>query len=1144
MSNDLIHSTLTSPGLLDGPTFLSDFATAAPFNTNETDQSDAIPHSSLLTSGNHGNEEIWSVSPSVTVPQVCVEDENSEKVCMEMGLARDKDDTLKAKDFPSLPPDASSSEEEEEELQMVEEEEENKKQSQMGGTPLASKSAPALRSMDTTKEESPELPEEQTTPSKMSKSYSYSISTSSSSEHTPKRNDVASGTTLGLPECEEEEEDEYSGDEMRTKSAIFPSTESLKSPSPIHRSSTPSSTPPTRPKGHHKSLSVSNVIFNPDNGEEGKSVQKDEEMGGDLLKADESRSRGSSFLSSSSKMESSDSEDDSEDEDFDPPVVEEAILTGHKKIAPRDEEFETSDEDLLDGEVPLKGRRGRRISLVKVTNVDDYSESEEETGHYQPLPRSSTVENELSQTTRTQQLPGAATGSHPLEGRHHSSSPPSVKRNDITLSDIDVSVDSLNGSMSGEFSRQDVRSKSSPLRRGSQPVESLSFKSPPPTKTPGKQSVSDPKQTIKNLQDILRMENDEYPVFVSGSMSDNSDNESIMKRAKKAKTLPTNSPSSHKSSIRSDSSKLREHSKVSRNESSASDSKVLLSSSGNEAEISSLDFVKPQDGQMSPRIKQVSSQGDVSSMQSPQSPLFFSKRSPSRTSEDRSGESLLTSPKGLEKRVSRSADNLLAEEESEEKNENQSPAKQKKKEDGSVRLLRFEPLPEDRCTDDETNTGTVISRGRKDIKTYYGFEVKEPVKKGSSSGFKLFRRDSKKDKKPKKFESSNSMENGNEPKDKARLSQPLDVRKARSQTVHGDFNIQVPVPSMLDMPEVKTVKKPHSKPPPLQRESISPVKEESSSSPVPPLSPSEFGEAESNSSLSIKFEDYPELFQLEEANASWYLTIDRRLRKQMNKHEKGRQGVMYDWITTEKHICKAFLILKHFFYERLKKGLRLSEDTLSQLFPSLDELLDISQQFCQRLSERQKNSGAVIHDISDILLDEFTGAKGERMKCAYTHFICLHPSAVELYRELEKKKQKFSEMMNILYQNKVCERKKLPDFYLMITQRVAKYVEMMKKLVKETEALKLEHLTRVKTSNMALQSLVESIDRGVYEYNSRKELEDIQSRLEIHIPKAPKSRKLRRIKSLDFTAQNRFLLKRGEAMWQGHGKQIGNYLLV
>ncbi len=976
-----------------------------------------------------------------------------------------------------------------------------------GGKSLASKSAPALHSLVN----EVESPEQQATPTRINKSYSTSSHAISNSLTMADDSDIVT----------------------RTRSAVFHSP----SVSPVRELTTPPSSPRTHQKTHHKSLSVSNVVLDYDIIE---LTETDDNINHLSMpdRHDDTRSRGSSFISTSSKMdttdESSGTEEEEEDDDFDPPAPHEgAMLTSIRKIINSDEDVISSEDDHLDGgrvgaRIRIKGRTDRRFSEVKVTMIDDYSESDEDSSHIRPLPRSSTADDALSHTSQSTE--------------DHRNSPDEPMSFLITKkSDNEVSGDSLNNSFSGEYSKT-TPGMSPILTRDN--IQSFTPNGSPRLKK--QDNESNPKKTVTKLQSLLKIDQENVSVFdpIFDPISDDSDREGrLARRSRKSQTLPVHSPNGQRrSSLLSDSSALskKDHPKVSRNASTASDSKVYYKT----AESSSLDFVKPPEGKISPRLNLHHSQSDVSNLQSPHSPLFFSKRS----SDERNTEALLLSPKShgspLEKRVSKSADDLLSDKVTDEhKTDNQSPTKNKKKDDTNVRLLRFEPLPEDETnTDEETN--------RKDLKSYYGIEQeKEPSKKGA---FKLFRRDSKKDKKPKKYDTSNSIDptnNNNQLKSKTQQS-PIQ-RKSRSHTIHGDSNYPAIDETPKQLPAKRMsqtlVNNKQTTPTPVKEDSVSPGREVELS-PVPlspvPLSPSDFVEID-NKSMSINIEEFPELMPSEEADISWNRTVDRRLRKQMSKHEKGRQGVIYDWITTERHIYRAYQILKKVFYNKFKSELKMSDDELNQLFPSLDTLLDISQEFIQRLQDRQRQSGTLIQDISDILHDQFTGAKGERMKKAYTHFICLYPATMELYRDMEKKRQKFNRLITVIYQNKVCERKKLPDFYLLITQRVSKYVEMMKKLVKETEAMKLDHYQRVKETSCALKDLVNSIDRGVYEFNSHKELTDIQTRLELHIPKLnTKSKKLKGIKSLDFTAQNRFLLKRGDATWQGHGKQIGTVISI
>ena len=1129
VSTDLVHSTLTSPGLLDSPTFLPDFT--MPSLITQTDSSTAPPpHIALLTSsGNHGNNNFLSTSPSLNVPTVCIENPENEMVCMNWGLKNDRDSTLKAKDLKELPDVSMSS---------GEEEDEENTERVFISSPLSSKSAPDLQRAHTISVHSTRKEEEK---SPRSHSITDPLYTTESNE-----------VMIGVKEEDgEEEEEEEENLYLTTKSEVC-----IINPvsSPVTRSTTVSGTHSHKGRTHQKSFSLSGIQYC-------KEEEEDDNKLSTNVYDHDSRSRGSSFISNSSKVESS--TDDEDDDQFhtaseaDLKSKSSTSLLTHsntslglfpiqtEKISQSEEEMLSSEEDLLDGEVQIPSRQGRRHSDVKITNIDDFNSGSEEDESKRGLPRSSTVEQHLT--------------SHDLishDQKEQKELTPNTKDDDLALSDIDVKIDSSNSSYCGtllELGITPIGNGVPPTsHRGSLPVQSSSPRTSP--------RLSDPKSTIKQLQNIIRSES---PVFSQTNFSDDSDHEG--KERRKAITLPSQSPVGfRRSPIPSSPDLSKQHHKVARNFSSASDTKVMLHNKTmpvlKTSESSSLDFVQLKDGKGSPRSPRSPRQSHPSMESTPPSvpsQLFFAKSSPkvspTRVLDDdsysqRSPNRLVGSP--LEKRVSKSADNLFSETGTDDSNtretKEQSPSKKKSKEDTSVKLIRFEPLPQDMNNSSEEGAKGV----RKDLKAYYGIPVQQEGKEHKKGLSKLFRRDSKKEKRTKKSESTTSFESlTSEPPIKEK-TKPTPVvytspegRKPRSRTIHGDYNLenvfidesQVPVPS-------KNPKQLHF------QEVISPVEEDPSiiQNSVSPSTKSEFvfeteNEKSDLSSLSIKLDEYPELMSSEETDVSWYRTIDRRLRRSMNKHEKGRQGVMFDWINTERHMHRAFIILKVVFRDKLISEVSLSEDILNHLFPSLDELFEVSKNFSLELQKRQRQSSTMIDDISDILLEQFTGPKGERMRLAYTDFVCRQPAAMELYRELEKKRHKFIRVMNMLYANKFCERRKLPDFYLLIAQRVAKYVELMKKLEKETEALKLKHLPRVKQSSEALQKLVIAVDQGVYEYNNRKELESIQNRLEL--PRATKNKKLKGLQTLDLTAQSRLLLKRGDANWQGHGKHLSEYLI-
>ena len=593
-------------------------------------------------------------------------------------------------------------------------------------------------------------------------------------------------------------------------------------------------------------------------------------------------------------------------------------------------------------------------------------------------------------------------------------------------------------------------------------------------------------------------------------------------------------------------------------------------------DASSLDFPMSTTAPISPRKSEFGPHSpsplvNITSPQSPTdlmtgSPRDFSSTSPVtnvREEEEPISESfeitslkrgsvLLPSSSPKEKKnLSRSVDNLLADESTRsglESSKGSKPTEDGKKDekDTGIKLLRFRQFEDEGMflPEDVKGSASVTEEAK-------GHE--KSTKKGLTR--LLSRRDSKKDKRPervpKKSDSSSSLDSMAQPGTEESQHKYYVVKEKSVKTRPSAQEIEFVPPvsknrsTTLGCVEELTLSggSPATHHRRLNSKFDVVEEREESVSPHRAVSPSSKGETASlsgdrseTSSLSVSFEEPPEL--VEESLAYLNQTMNRRIKKYSNKHERSRQGTIFDWIRTEQHFYLSLILLKTLFRERLRVQLNLSEEVLQQLFPFLDGLIEVTKSFSQKLLKRQKETQ--LEDISDILLETFSGLGGEEMLRVYSGFVCREPAALELYRDLERKRGKFMRVINMLYQNKHCERKKLPDFYLLLAQRVSKYVEMMKKLIKESEALKLSHLPRLKESSIALDKLVTSVDLAVKEYNNQKELEDIQSHLEVQIPKSlMKTWDRKGLKNLDLVAQNRKLLKRGEAIWQGHGKQLG-----
>ncbi|XP_003386744.3 PREDICTED: uncharacterized protein LOC100638516 [Amphimedon queenslandica] len=1102
---ELVHSLTSSGSNIEKPVAPNGFTPTTPVPDHTHQPSSDTPHNSLET------DLVSSTSPH-PLPLVCVENtERGDKVCFAPSAIKTQQEEEEEEQFFSMAGYAHSSGEESEEPKTTLPNPIQKN--------LFSKSAPTFV-------------EAETQPSTVDADYviidsiAPPINTSNEVPE-PRVPDVLPSDAL-----------------LAGKVATTPST--------------PVSTPPIHVRTHKKSHSLSGVMFADHGTEQERRLDTAQSNASSMMSIDSSKPTTTTTSSYTS------SEDDEEDESAfetanevsfksksgvsidDSPFVSLEGSFPFKPYLVLDQERRASEDDVDGGadkeEEEEEERRKlsliqeRRYSLNVITNIDDFSASSEDDAGNQALRRSTRSPDSVTPTRQSTEM---------LSNR-------TTSEGDMTLSDIEVQVGSLEEDKMPQKTKESPPTNPAPLSPASRsPRVHQRTPSTPiiPSTSPGpiSRTAHDAKHTIRLLKALTQ----EEPLPIKKSRSE----------TLPAITMPSD-PLIPVASARLPGGVL--HTNISRNASSASDSVVSYQSSpplqkGGVLGSSSLDFVKPPDGRSSARSSsRASSRVSESTTPLPPSPLYFSKspRSSPRPSlvkevcHSPTGRTAVTSVTSPLDKKAKSVDNLLDESTNQERDQKSVKFKQEDVED-----------------DEEEFRGSQ----RKDIQSYLGIidpmAREQPKSKGIS---KLFRRDSKKDKQrsTKKTDSLTSLDsvfmnngqqssqedgkNGGPQPGKIRpnssiqamtsvpgTSQSPVIRKPRANTIH-DINVTT-TSELKALPDTRRLS---------GGVGGGGVEEEF----VPPSSPrsksegsttTEVPELPDENSLSVSIDDHPLLAEDDDTEVSWYQTIDRRLRRSINKHEKGRQGAIFDFIRTERHIHKSVLVLKLVFRDKLASELGMSEEILNHLFPSLDELMVVTEEFHNKLEEKQQPSSMMVSDISDILLEQFTGFYGKRMKDAYTNFICRQSEALELYRDLERRKAKFARLMTLLYAKKQCERRKLPDFYLLITQRVAKYVEMMKKLVKETDALKLDHLDRLKKADKALQELVASIDNGVLQYENRKKLEDIQSRLEIHVPRNYKQySKLKGLKSLDLLAQNRVLINTVDVHWSGSGKSIAVLLVL
>ncbi|XP_031516137.1 rho guanine nucleotide exchange factor 1 isoform X4 [Papio anubis] len=86
------------------------------------------------------------------------------------------------------------------------------------------------------------------------------------------------------------------------------------------------------------------------------------------------------------------------------------------------------------------------------------------------------------------------------------------------------------------------------------------------------------------------------------------------------------------------------------------------------------------------------------------------------------------------------------------------------------------------------------------------------------------------------------------------------------------------------------------------------------------------------------------------------------------KSQVKRQEVISELLVTEAAHVRMLRVLHDLFFQPMADGLFFSLEELQNIFPSLDELIEVHSLFLDRLMKRRQESGYLIEEIGDVLL--------------------------------------------------------------------------------------------------------------------------------------------------------------------------------
>ncbi|KAM9439937.1 rho guanine nucleotide exchange factor 2-like, partial [Clarias gariepinus] len=194
---------------------------------------------------------------------------------------------------------------------------------------------------------------------------------------------------------------------------------------------------------------------------------------------------------------------------------------------------------------------------------------------------------------------------------------------------------------------------------------------------------------------------------------------------------------------------------------------------------------------------------------------------------------------------------------------------------------------------------------------------------------------------------------------------------------------------------------------------------------------------------------------------SWSAAVGVEYSRSLDRKTVKRQEVIYELMQTEFHHVQTLTVMRDVLRRGLLEEVQLEQDVIGQMFPCLDELITLHRNFLTEMENQQHTcthlGNFIIHRIGNILLNQFSGPSAAHMTALYGDFCSKQPEALKLYKHLQQSNRKLQLFLKQQSSNSVIKRREIPEFLLLVTQRITKYPVLLERLLQHTEGCGVEH---------------------------------------------------------------------------------------
>ncbi|XP_057396474.1 rho guanine nucleotide exchange factor 18 isoform X3 [Balaenoptera acutorostrata] len=236
---------------------------------------------------------------------------------------------------------------------------------------------------------------------------------------------------------------------------------------------------------------------------------------------------------------------------------------------------------------------------------------------------------------------------------------------------------------------------------------------------------------------------------------------------------------------------------------------------------------------------------------------------------------------------------------------------------------------------------------------------------------------------------------------------------------------------------------------------------------------------------------------------SWSLSVDPTYVKKQKREVVKRQDVLYELMQTEAHHVRTLKIMLKVYSRALREELQFSPKAISLLFPGADDLLEVHGHFLSRLKERRQESleegsdrNYIVQKIGDLLVQQFSGENGERMKEKYGVFCSGHNEAVSHYKLLLQQNKKFQNLIKRIGNFSIVRRLGVQECILLVTQRITKYPVLVERIIQNTEADSEDHRDLTQALSL-IKGVISQVDARVSECEKGQRLREIAGKMDL-----------------------------------------------